>query len=91
MPSDGSDAHPRDIVLLLRSGCLQHININHRHYDALSYVLFHLYGGDGWHLNIPRVIGIRMVTARQFYAHRLMDRDSATRCTHFPVSITSNI
>ena len=46
---------PCDIVLHRRDGGVQIISHTHPGYDSLHYMVFHMAGGFGWHVNIAQV------------------------------------
>ena len=46
---------PCDIVLHKRGGGVQIISHTHPYYDSLHYMIFHMRGGFGWHIDIPQV------------------------------------
>ena len=53
---------------------LQHFTDDHRSYDPLVYPLLFPYGTDGFHRDILIEGTTKKVTAKQFYAHRIMTR-----------------
>ena len=80
LPNHNTPAQNRTIVCALQvqengNRGLQSFSDTHRSYDPLSYPLLFPYGTDGYHLNIPHQLGQHHVTAMQFYAYRLMQRD----------------
>jgi hypothetical protein len=77
---DGSETPGnRDIILQVRDGSLQRIHETHCQYDAMQYVLMFPYADEGWHLRLKLADGVRRMSARQFYAYRLMWRDTSTQ------------
>ncbi|KAM3685737.1 hypothetical protein ACB098_11G143300 [Castanea mollissima] len=74
----GAENAHRDIIVELKEGGLQRINVMHPSYMALQYPLLFPYGEDGFRLGIlySNVDGIRSdttdtVTMREYYAYRL--------------------
>ncbi len=62
----------RQLVLQLREGGLQVISTMHRWHDALHYVLFFIFGDDGWTAAYRRQFD---ATLKDFMAYRLMFHD----------------
>jgi len=82
----------RDIVLFKKGGGCKFINSLHCNYDTFAYVLFHVFGDEGWKMDIPfssivKSSTSKHVTVRQFYSHRLMYRSANNICLHHPVNI----
>ncbi|KAK4594131.1 hypothetical protein RGQ29_017994 [Quercus rubra] len=78
----GAENSHRDIIVELKEGGLQRINVLHPSYMALQYPLLFPYGEDGFRLGIlySNVDGIRFdttdfVTMREYYAYRLQERE----------------
>ncbi|XP_050290504.1 uncharacterized protein LOC126728763 [Quercus robur] len=78
----GAENAHRDIIVELKEGGLQRINVLHPSYMALQYPLLFPYGEDGFRLGIlySNVDGIRTdttdsVTMREYYAYRLQERE----------------
>ncbi|XP_075645519.1 uncharacterized protein LOC142616582 [Castanea sativa] len=78
----GAENAHRDIIVELKEGGLQRINVLHPSYMALQYPLLFPYGEDGFRLGIlySNVDGIRSnttdsVTMREYYAYRLQERE----------------
>ncbi len=81
---------PRDIILQLRGGGLREIKGTQRSADALHFVLAHLLGHDGWHLELkqvnPNIHDVHgnatstnnRLTVRQFYSFHLHSRPFST-------------
>ena len=82
IPGDGSEERSdhRDIILRLRGGGLKRISHLHPSYSTLHYVLLFPHGEDGWHKEIPALMGpngrrrAQYVTQRCYYAYRLHPR-----------------
>jgi hypothetical protein len=55
IPEPDKVNRPCDIILHKRGGGVQIISHTHPHYDTLHYMVFHMRGGFGWHMNIPHV------------------------------------
>ncbi|XP_075665209.1 uncharacterized protein LOC142634842 [Castanea sativa] len=78
----GAENAHRDIIVELKEGGLQRINVLHPSYMALQYPLLFPYGEDGFRLGIlySNVDGIKSdttdsVTMREYYAYRLQERE----------------
>ncbi|KAM3739279.1 hypothetical protein ACB098_08G012800 [Castanea mollissima] len=78
----GAENAHRDIIVELKEGGLQRINVLHPSYMALQYPLLFPYGEDGFRLGIlySNVDGIRSdttdsVTMREYYAYCLQKRE----------------
>ncbi|KAM3699395.1 hypothetical protein ACJW31_05G022100 [Castanea mollissima] len=78
----GAENAHRDIIVELKEGGLQRINVLHPSYMALQYPLLFPYGEDGFRLGIlySNVDGIRSdttdsVTMREYYAYHLQERE----------------
>lgn len=79
----GEEHGKRDIVLRRRDNSLETVRETHRAYDCLQYPLLFPSGEDGYHFGLwqcdpstglPKVG--KQVTAMNFYAYRLMFRDT---------------
>ena len=73
---DNVQAGNRNIVLHTRSNLLQHINENHRYYDAMHYVLMFPQGDAGW------TIDAGDVSIKDWYCYRLMVRPDTQHDLH---------
>ncbi|KAK4597272.1 hypothetical protein RGQ29_015015 [Quercus rubra] len=78
----GAENSHCDIIIELKEGGLQRINVLHPSYMALQYPLLFPYGEDGFRLGIlySNVDGIRFDTTdsgtmREYYAYRLQERE----------------
>ena len=81
----GNNFERRDIVLQRQNNQLHRISETHRSYDTLQYPLIFCRGEDGYHFLIPQIdpktgeqVGGKKVSAMDFYAYRLMQRDGET-------------
>ena len=55
IPEPDTVKRPCDIILHKRGGGVQIISHTNPSYDSLHYMVFHMRGGFGWHIDIPQV------------------------------------
>lgn len=75
------DGYNRDIVIHKKNNELHRIVETHRSYDALQYPLIHIYGENGYSIDIPQINSggkniSKTVSCKQFYSYRLMIREN---------------
>ncbi|XP_054154561.1 uncharacterized protein LOC128953108 [Oppia nitens] len=70
---------PLDIKIKLKSDEVQHINHNHRSFDALVYALLFPKGDFGWHFSVKSLntAHTKKVTAMQYYNYVLHYRTNS--------------
>jgi hypothetical protein len=55
IPEPDKVTRPCDIILHKRDGGIKIISHTHPSYDSLHYMVFHMCGGFGWHIDIPQI------------------------------------
>ena len=63
-----------DVIVHCREGRLTRINMCHRSYNSLHYVLLFPHGTDGWQIGLRRNNG-RTISPTYFYSYRLQVRE----------------
>jgi hypothetical protein len=77
LPPGPDQATHRDLIIYPRDDIrqpFQRVFETHVRIDALQYPLFHIYGEDGWHLNLKMRDSDKRLTASAYYAYLMQTR-----------------